>query len=323
MLDPSKYVAFVPIGDMALTATNPACVGTPKWYMGCYSYWDVVTDWLTPLYKAGFRRYLIWLPFGMGPLQTWGPFPLNGTTCSYQTPQAVDQYLLTKQMNFEPYRELLDTFGPALKYFKLIHPEVQLIVYNGTAMGCVRFDSGNIYNRLFAALAPILDVGCDLAFDSSCMIPAGHWLQRAYSMLGQKVYLESAPWRYPYMTNMGFFCDLLQLRNLGPANEKNLNPLQNGGWVGNWNPATELTTPTCDRIGALFGEPLATYRKCIPRAFNSKQIDAICLHQNMVLDQGITLTALEAGYDVTTETNYGDYLTVPAPAKYFSHVLSR
>ena len=64
-----------------------------------------------------------------------------------------------------------------------------------------------------------------------------------------------------------------------------------------------------------FGGWLDWYTKIIPRAFNSGQIDGICLHMNPFIgppyeDKSLTLAELISLLDETKETNYADYLGV-------------
>jgi hypothetical protein len=325
--DASKIVAYIPLADKLSTPMNPRCFNTPRNAENVFNFDDVVDTWMEPLYtKAGFRRFMLWNPFGLNPtMQTW-KFTANGISGSYQTPQSVDAYLLLQQTGLARYKVMAETFVDAINRFKKKHADAQVIVYNGTAMGCPSFNGLSdeaIVARLKQSLAPCFDTKCDMAFDSACEVPPDHWLAKFYPTIekaGLHVYVESAPWRYDYLRKRSFISDLLQLKNVAPANCVRMVPTKaNGGFVGFLDPKTEVKG---DRLGALFGSPpakykgdcLAWYSKVVPRAFNAGQIDGIILHMDPFLgapytaNPAITVPQLISELEQTKETNYADYL---------------
>jgi hypothetical protein len=323
--DTSKFVVYVPLGDQLSTPANPRCFGMPGNTQGIFDYNYVVDQWLEPLYtKAGFRRFLLWNPFGLSPtIETW-PTISNGISVNLQTPQSIDAWLLLQQSPSPEYKVVIYTFVLAINRFKRNHSDAQVIVYNGTSMGCPRFKDlspAEIVARLVQSLKPVFDTRCDMAFDSGCMIPPDHWLPKFFPMIeqhGAKVYVEAVPWRYDHLRTRGFVSALEQLQNATGANCQPQTPTTvNGGWIGYLDPATEIKG---DRLGALFGVPPARfsgwldwYKQVVPRAFNAGQIDGLCLHMNPFIGppyslEAITLPQLISSLDVTTDSNYGDYL---------------
>ncbi len=331
-MDVSKFIAYVPIGDAKPTAENPRAVNLPRWKDKIFDFNDLVEGPMLALYERGFRRFLLWQPFGLtyppgcfsnNCLSPW-KFTLNGVQASYITPQNVDDWLNLINLNYQPYWRMINTFVPAIHHFKKELPAAEIIVYNGTAMGNPRFRSLNpaqIKERLDASLEPVFDTHCHMAFDSACMVPPDHWLAKYYSQIDAKglhVYVEAAPWRYDYLEMRGFISALEQLRNVTPATCVPQKPTAaNRGFIGFLDPAKVMG----ERIGALFGNPpkkfasdFDWYLKVVPRAFNSRQIDAIVLHQNAFLGpplgpRSVTLEELIGGLEVTTESNYGAHLT--------------
>ncbi len=63
-MDVSKFIAYVPIGDAKATATNPRAVDLPRAAKGIYDFNDLVEGPMLGLYERGFRRFLLWQPFG-------------------------------------------------------------------------------------------------------------------------------------------------------------------------------------------------------------------------------------------------------------------
>ncbi len=113
------------------------------------------------------------------------------------------------------------------------------------------------------------------------------------------------------------FFALEQLKNVTPATCLPQKPtVANNGFVGFLDPTKVMG----ERIGALFGNApskfgnaIDWYSKVVPRAFNSKQIDAIALHQNSFLGpplspRYVTLEELIGGLEDTSESNYGAHL---------------
>ena len=210
----------------------------------------------SPLYK-GLPAYLLWNPWGLTwPIQTWS-YSLNGVSgLTYKTSQSIDAYIELVESKFEPYKLLVDSFVPALNRFKSNHPDVEIIIYNGTAMGCPRFNgisSARILSRLSQSLWPCFVTKCHMAFDSACMFPPDHWLVKYFPTIeqqGLKVYVEAAPWRYDHLRTRGFISALEQLQNIVPTICHPIMPtLQNRGSVGFLDPKTEVKG---DRLGALF-----------------------------------------------------------------------
>jgi hypothetical protein len=248
---------------------------------------------------------------------------LNGIHSSYTTPQNVDDWLNLNDLNYAPYKRMIDTFVPAINRYKRTFQSAEIIIYNGTAFGNPHFNGLNheqITTRLNAALAPIFQTHCHFAFDSACLIPPDHWLPQYYSQIDEKglhVYVEAAPWRYDYLKMRGFISSLEQLNNVSPTTCRPQKPtVANGGFVGFLDPAEVMS----ERIGALFAGPpsrfassLEWYSQIVPRAFNAGQIDAIVLHQNPFIGppytpQAITLDELTSKLETTTQRNYADYL---------------
>src|SRR6202142_937518 len=139
----SKYIAFVPVGDARATHTNPRAVSLPRSEQGIFDFNDLVDGPLTRLYQCGFRRFLIWQPFGLtypqgcysnDCLAPW-TYMLNGIHTSYKTPQNVDDWLNLIDLKFSPYQLMIDTFVPAINRFKKTFPTAEIIIYNGTAFG--------------------------------------------------------------------------------------------------------------------------------------------------------------------------------------------
>jgi len=330
-MDESKFIAYVPVGDAKPTATNPRAVNLPRAAQGIYDFNDLVEGPMLLLYKRGFRRFLLWQPFGLtyppgcfsnACLPPW-KYVLNGIHGSYRTPQNVDDWLNLIDLNYPPYQRMINTFVHAINHFKKELRDAEIIVYNGTAFGNPRFRSLNqsqVTTRLNVALSPVFETYCHLAFDTACLIPPEHWLPKYFSHIddrGLHVFVEAAPWRYEYLKMRGFVCALEQLKNVNPASCRAQIPTSaNGGFVGFLDP-TEVMG---ERIGALFGGPparftssLQWYSQIVPRAFNAGQIDAIVLHQNPFLGppysaEAISLEGLTADLVKTTESNYADFL---------------
>lgn len=322
MLTAQNTAVYFPLADAGPTRANLRGCSGPNNAYNLFEMCSVVTNWLDSSYKKGYRRFLLWNPGGLDwqlPLFTmptkW-TFTLNGVAGGYQTPQCFDQFAQIKDSGL--YKEIVNTFAMAINAFKATHPGSEVIVYLGTAMGCPRIEplkNGDLLAYVMKCVAPLLESGCNLAVDSSCMVPDGHWLAQIVPVLesyGMKFMAEACPWRYPWLQNRGFVCDLLQLRNLNPSWTQELPPLLHQGCPGFWDPAKEMSgVPAGYRMGALFGEPLSVYRSVIPRAFNSGQIDAILVNK----DCPASLSQLDSSLEVTDQTNYGDYLTPPAAMK--------
>ena len=212
---------------------------------------------------------------------------------------------------------MADSFVEAINAFKTAHSDAQLILYFGSSLGCPRFDpTVSVRNtfRLRQCLHPAIKTGMDCAFDASSGIPPDHWLAQFYPELqsnGQKVYVEACPSRQTYMKSLGFLCDLHQLINngTGPVTPTTGNQGFNGLWDTRLvADGGDMSTAQYDRVGALFDGDPTNWPHSIPRLFNSKQADAICLHQNPFLNGTYTLSTLDAALDSTMATNYGDYL---------------
>lgn len=330
-LSREKFIAYVPVGDAQSTHANPRAVNLPRAKEGIFDFNDLVDGPLTTLFKNGFRRFLIWQPFGLtypsgchsnDCLKPW-KFTLNGIKTDYVTPQCVDDYLNLIDLDYAPYQRMVDTFVPAIMRFKRNHTSAEIIIYNGTSLGNPRFNSlssAQIVARLNAALDPIFETHCHFAFDSACMIPPDHWLAHYYAQIDKKglhVYVEAAPWRYEYLKTRGFVCSLEQLRNVTPESCKACTPTKaNKGFVGFLDPAEVMG----ERIGCQFqpkpprfATALEWLSKIVPRVFNSGQIDALLLTENPFLGppyapQEIRLEDLIDHLEKTEEHNYPDYL---------------
>ncbi len=129
---------------------------------------------------------------------------------NFKTALNVDDWLNLINLNHEPYWRMVNTFVPAIHHFKKELPAAEIIVYLGAAMGNPRFRSLNpaqIRQRLDAALQPVYDTHCHVAFDSACGIPPDHWMAKYYPHIDEKglhVYVEAAPHRYDYLEMRGF-----------------------------------------------------------------------------------------------------------------------
>jgi hypothetical protein len=328
----SKYIAFVPIGDAQATDANPRAVSLPRWAQGIFDFNDLVEGPLHTLYEHGFRRFMLWQPFGL----TYPPgchskdcvkkwrYTVNGVAAICLTVQYVDDYLNLIALNYPPYRTMVKTFVPAINGFKSAHPDADIIIYNGSSLGNPHFNGlsdSQITARLNESLAPCFETKCDMAFDAACGIPPSHWMPRYYPTIeaaGLRVYVEAAPARYEYLKTKGFVSDLAQLKNVNRSNTRRMLPTAaNGGFVGFLDP----TLVKGERLGALFGQHpqrfasyLDWYKQIVPRALNSKQIDGMVLAMNPFVgppysSEILTLNDLTSQLQPTSESNYADYLT--------------
>jgi hypothetical protein len=320
----TKYIAYVPLGDAMPTDANPRAVDLPRLQEGVFDFNDLVDGPLDTLYEHGFRRFLIWNAFGLDyPIKQWS-CTLNGIATKLSTNQSVDAYLNLIDLNFPPYRMMAQTFEPAIKRFKKAHHEVDIIAYVGTAMGNPHFNGlsdSQITARLKASLAPYVNTGCHMAFDTACVIPPDHWLAKYYQTIeaaGLKIYVEAAPWRYDYLKSKGFVSALEQLKNVNSISTQPQTPtVANGGYNGFLDPSLVMG----ERVGALFGSPpkkftgwLDWFRRIVPRAFNAKQIDSVALHMNPFVGppyatELITLNDVVSQLEQTNESNYSAYLS--------------
>jgi hypothetical protein len=332
-MDASKFIAYVPIGDAQPTATNPRGVNLPRAKDKIFDFNDLIEGPLYKLYQRGFRRFLLWQPFGLtlppgcysGNCTPPWKFTLNGVeVTNFKTALYVDDWVNLINLNYGPYWRMVNTFVPAIHRFKKELPAAEIIIYLGAAMGNPKFRSLNpaqIRERLDASLEPVFDTHCHVAFDSACALPPNHWMAKYYPHIDSKglhVYVEAAPWHYDYLEMRGFVSSLEQLKNVTPASSQLQKPTTaNHGFIGFLDPAKVMG----ERIGALFGnapKKYATavdwYSKVVPRAFNSKQIDAIALHQNAFLGpplspRSVTMEELIGGLEDTSESDYGSLLT--------------
>jgi hypothetical protein len=322
-LPASRYIAFVSIASLAITPTNPRGIALPGWEKGVFDFNDLVDQTLLPLFKAGFRRFMLWNPWGGNPTTSW-KIVQNGFSVTLQVGSTIDDYLLLKSQDYPPYRLMVSTFEQAITRFQKATNNADIIVYCGTALGNPRFNGLNpsqIVARLNASLEPYFNTGCHMALDASSGIPPSHWLPQYYPTIeaaGLRVYVEAAPWNYPYLRTRGFISALEQLRNVTPASIRPQTPTQaNGGFIGFADPAKI----TGERLGGLFGKPPAKYvswldwyKKIIPRAFNSGQIDSIVLAMNPFMglpyapNPPLTLAQLVSQLEITTDKNYGAFI---------------
>ena len=319
----AKYLAFFNVGDAEITDTNPRAMSLPGWFQQRYSFYDLVQQYLVPLYQKGFRRFVLEQCFGSDPVTTWTT-TLNGFPKIIESTLAFNDYLLMQDAakTFTPYADVLTTFVPAIKGFKATYPDVEVLGYIGTAFGLPAFDgldTNGIAKLAWQCLKPYIDAGFDgLIFDSACMLPTGHWLFDVFARLknvGIRCLVESSPWR-SIPTSYGFFSALDQQRNVGTNPLPVIPSLANGGFPGFSDPAKIRG----ERMGFLAqakaaAEPDTFSWLCdvLPRAFNAGQIDSIAIAAAWFLfsDFGMqdkTLADLAFLQANTTDANYGAYL---------------
>jgi hypothetical protein len=225
----AQFIAYIGVANGS-SADNPRCINAgilPPPYD-----WHRLTGapdpglnsigLLNKYYNAGFRRIMLWMPFGQDLIDDTGELAndawefettLNGMPYSGINHLMLDHYL--RCPDDEQYGSLKSTFVPAIGSWTAAHPDVELIVYTGNHLtdNSVMEPDWSVMpalereERFWASIQPFLDVGASIAFDVGSIVgPAqpSAWLAVLFEELrqmGVRVYVEP----FPYAPNTNLF----------------------------------------------------------------------------------------------------------------------
>lgn len=351
-----RLIAYQGVANGAWhSTTNPRCINAqfmPAPYHWSYAVTDsgASSNWLNRFYDAGFRRMMIWMPFGQDRLDEAGEFG-NGT---WNTQWAVngqlrsgvlnhlmcDQYLRCQERHDDIYPQLTSTFEPVIGDWLASHPDVELIVYTGNVFtGYVNegelsasavltpdweedFTLGQRSTRFYDALAPFINIGCSIAFDASVSIGASHWwyqLIRELKDSGTRVYIESYPWGpFENLADLNFVCDHTHYRNVRQdtywPEYNNGNPLSNG-FMG-YLPKSSITG---EKMMLLVNQPpgisaVDYWLAQIPQLLARDDVDSVCVTANSLEVAGFHVDEVPLTARGSLDAGLPDLVaTTPAP----------
>lgn len=235
-----------------------------------------VDKYIAPQRAQGIRRFLLWMPFGQeiqyvdGKPTTAGLRTQRVCGQSFASRVRFDAYQLAKQAGLD---WVTKGFVEAIR--PLVLDGCQVIGYCGALGGAPEFElvSGRDRQRYLAdSLEPLRRAGCDIAIDSACLSPSGHYVTPiAYALrtANVRVYCESMPTQLgPHWANGDVISDERQYQvALDPTSRKVLcDPKEITGEIvrGFW-----MAPPT----GMNF---VGWYREAIPKVLNEGH--SACLH---------------------------------------------